>query len=57
MAGEYKGLLMGFDGVFLKVEYDIKTFTDGANVITKDIIFINAAYVVTINEYREKEDR
>lgn len=51
-AGEYKGILIGFDGSFLKIEYEIRTFTSGSTVITRDIILINMAHVITVEEYR-----
>jgi hypothetical protein len=53
--GEYKGVLLGFDGKFLKLEYDINKFTEGNNLVTKDLILINAAYIITINEYKGKD--
>lgn len=56
MAGEYKGLLLGFDGTFLKLEYDVRKFISGANVISKDVLLINVAYVVTVNEYINRDD-
>jgi hypothetical protein len=54
--GEYKGIILGFDGQFLKLKYEIKKFAQGKNVITTDIIYMNVAYIVTVNEYVEKED-
>ena len=55
-AGEYKGLLLGYDGSFLKLEYDVRTFISGANVVTKDILLINRSYVLSVGEYRSKGD-
>ncbi len=54
--GEYKGIILGFDGHILKLKYEIKKFAQGKNVITTDIIYINLAYIITVNEYVEKEE-
>jgi hypothetical protein len=56
MAGEYKGVLLGFDGTFIKLEYDVKKFLNGNAISSKDIMLINAAYIITLNEYRSKEE-
>lgn len=55
-AGEYKGLLLGFDGQFLKIQYEVRTFLNGANVLTTDILLINTAYILSVGEYRSKGD-
>lgn len=52
-AGNYKGTIIGFDGQFIKLEYELKTFVAGASVPGKGVIVINAAYVMTVEEYRE----
>ena len=52
MAGDYKGLLLGFDGEFLKLEYETKKFVQGASSVTKGVILINVRYVITAEEYK-----
>lgn len=56
-AGDYKGVLLAFDGNFIKLEYEIKNFVNGINVITKDIILINTVCILTLGEYRAKEEK
>ena len=53
--GEYKGVLLGFDGAFMKLEYEITKFSGGASQVTKDVILINVAFVITVNEFHERE--
>jgi hypothetical protein len=52
--GNYVGTLLSFDGTFLKIEYTIRKFqaTDA-----KDTVLINLAYVITIEEFRQREDQ
>lgn len=52
-AGNYKGTLLGFDGQFIKLEYELMRFVEGASVHGKSIILINATHIRTIEEYRE----
>jgi ribosomal protein L19 len=52
-AGNYKGVLLGFDGQFLKLEYDIRTYVNGVAGTEKAAILINSAHVITIEAYRE----
>jgi len=54
-AGEYKGVLLGFDGTFIKLEYETMKFSEGTSAISKDVILINTAYVVSMDEYRSKD--
>jgi hypothetical protein len=54
-AGEYKGLLLGFDGAFIKLEYEMMKFSAGSGAIAKDVILINVAYIVSLDEYRNKD--
>jgi hypothetical protein len=51
VAGDYKGTLLGFDGEFLKLEYEIRKFGEGKTNVTKEIILINTRYVITVQEY------
>lgn len=48
--GGYKGNMLGFDGSLIKLEYNVVKFESGAEVITKSIIFINLAYIITVQE-------
>lgn len=50
-AGEYKGILLGFDGRFLRLEYNIRKFVNGVGSSNKDIILINTQYVISIDEF------
>ena len=54
-AGEYKGILLDFDGNFMKLEYEIRKFASGTSTVTKQVILINAAYTITIDEYSARE--
>jgi hypothetical protein len=56
-AGDYKGVLLAFDGNFIKLEYEIKSFVNGINVVTKDIILINLTCILTLGEYRPKPEK
>ena len=51
--GEYRGVLLDFDGVFLKLEYEVSSFTAGATKINKEILLLNLAYLITIQERKE----
>lgn len=53
-AGEYQGVLLGFDGDFIELQYETKRFTAGTGTTTKEIIFINVAFIISVNEL-EKE--
>ena len=52
--GEYVGDLISFDGTFLKLEYTIRKFQTAD---AKDLILINLAYVITVQEFRQREDQ
>jgi hypothetical protein len=52
VAGDYKGTLVGFDGEFLKLEYEITKFGGGKASTTTGIIMINTRYVITAEEYK-----
>ncbi len=52
--GNYVGNLLSFDGTFIKLEYTIRKFQTSD---AKDIVFINVAYIITIEEYRQREDQ
>lgn len=54
-AGEYKGTLLGFDGSLIKLEYNITKFSGGKSVVSKDVVLINTSYIMTVEEYRERE--
>jgi len=54
VGGEYKGTLIDFDGTFIKLEYETKKFWNKDITITKETILINLAYVITLEEYKEK---
>ncbi len=51
--GEYKGNLLGFDGTFLRLEYEVSRFIAGATKVNNEIILINVAYIISVEEYRE----
>jgi hypothetical protein len=53
LSGDYKGLLLGADDEFLKLEYEVSKFVEGKNVITKEIVLIDLKYVITVEEYKE----
>jgi hypothetical protein len=52
--GEYKGTLLDFDGSFMKLEYEVSRFTGGETKVTNEILLLNAAYIITVEEYVEK---
>jgi hypothetical protein len=51
--GNYKATLIGFDGKFIKLEYEMKNFAAGASVLGKGVVMINIDYVISLEEYRE----
>lgn len=53
--GTYPGMLVGSDINFIKLEYDITTFVNGAETKLKQSILINIAYIITVEEYKAKE--
>lgn len=55
MVGEYKGVLLGFDGVFIRLEYETKKYSGGTNAIFKDTVLINVEYVITVEEFHSKD--
>ncbi len=55
ISGTYKGTLLGFDGNFLKLEYDVVKFANGAEAVTKETIFINVTFVITAEEFKSKD--
>ncbi|MDE1834579.1 MAG: hypothetical protein KGH64_04535, partial [Candidatus Micrarchaeota archaeon] len=55
--GNYTGLLLGFDHRFIKLEYRIRKFLNGVTSDTSDVILINLAYVISIEEFRQREDQ
>ena len=52
--GDYIGTLLAFDGVFLKLEYTIRKFQSPD---VKDVVLINIAYVITVQEFRQRADQ
>jgi hypothetical protein len=54
LLGDYKGILLGHDDKFMKVEYEIKKFVEGTNIISKSTLLINTSQIITIEEYEEK---
>jgi hypothetical protein len=54
MLGDYKGTLLEYDGKFIKLEYNIRKFVEGTSALSKATIFINANYIITVEEYEEK---
>lgn len=55
IVGEYRGTMLGFDGEFVKLEYDIRKFAGGASVKSEGIIIINVKHIITAEEYTEQE--
>ncbi len=51
--GDYKGILLGYDGTFIKLEYDFRKFVSGAGVAGKTTVLINIAYIISIEEHPE----
>jgi len=52
VVGDYKGTLLGFDGEFIKLEYEVKKYIEGAGSTDKGIILINTRYIITAEEYK-----
>ena len=50
--GNYKGVLIGFDGQFIRLEYEIRKFTEGNAVLSKGVLLINVTYIMTLEEYK-----
>ncbi len=55
-AGDYRGVLLGFDGKFIKLECDTKRFAGGKGSMAKETIYINSAYTISVGEYISKEE-
>jgi hypothetical protein len=51
--GNYRGTLAGFDGQFVKLEYEISKFEAGTTEKSTGVILINADYIISVEEYRE----
>ncbi len=45
--GQYKGVLLEYDGRFAKLEYDVSTFSNGKGYSHKEDVLINADYIIT----------
>ncbi|MFI5412818.1 MAG: hypothetical protein ACHQX1_02915 [Candidatus Micrarchaeales archaeon] len=56
MLGDYKGILLGYDDNFIKIEYEITRFVEGANVVSKSILLINTNYIITIEEIKGEDN-
>ena len=54
--GDYKGILLEFDGNFAKIEYDVKTFVEGSTRTTTSILLINLIYMISVEQYVEKPE-
>ena len=52
--GEYVGKMLAFDGTFVKLEYTIRQFQLED---TKDVVLINTAYIITVQEFRQRSDQ
>lgn len=57
VVGDYKGIILAFDGNFIKIEYEVKKFVEGANQLSKSVLLLNIADVITIERYQEKPER
>lgn len=55
VGGNYKGTLLGFDGNFIKLEYDVSKFINGKSEIVKRIMIINLAHIITVEEFQNDE--
>ena len=55
--GTYPGILIGSDHNFIKLEYTLQKFVNGAPTDTKETIIINIRYIITIEAYRPREDQ
>jgi small nuclear ribonucleoprotein (snRNP)-like protein len=48
--GSYRGMLIGFDGNFIKLEYDVAKFVNGKSENVKERVIINLSYIITLEE-------
>jgi small nuclear ribonucleoprotein (snRNP)-like protein len=55
--GDYTGTLIGFDHNFIKLEYRIIKFLNGVSTDLKGVILINMEYIITIEEFRPREEQ
>lgn len=53
-AGEYKGILLSFDGMFIKIEYGVRKFAVGGSSVAKETMLINVAYIMSVEQYVDK---
>lgn len=56
MVGEYKGVLLGFDGIFLRLEYATRKYSGGTNAVFKDVVLINVTYIISVEETKSSEE-
>ena len=55
LPGDYKGVLLDFDDKFVKLECEVKRFVESSSVTAKTVILINIGYIITLEEYQERE--
>ncbi|MGI0100130.1 MAG: hypothetical protein ACREBH_00165 [Candidatus Micrarchaeaceae archaeon] len=55
--GGYKGTILSFDGNFVKVKYEVKTFLDSGSKMTSSEVLINIADIITIEQYQEEKEQ
>lgn len=53
----YPGVLVGTDQNFIKLEYTLQKFVNGAPVDTKETILVNIRYIITIELFRPREEQ
>ncbi|MGD0729421.1 MAG: hypothetical protein ABR981_05075 [Candidatus Micrarchaeaceae archaeon] len=55
--GGYIGILLEYDGDFLKLEYEVKKFEEN-NITTteKKIVLIDSKYIISVEEYLSKTE-
>ncbi len=49
---QYKGIMISYDDKFIRLEYEVSKFVEGLNALSKSIILVNIAYIITIEEYQ-----
>ena len=55
-AGDYKGILQGFDGEFLKLEYEVKQFIEGKQQVHTEVLYLNKRFLITAEEFRSENE-
>lgn len=55
--GNYLGVVKGYDGRFLYLEYDVKSFAENKTVISKATVMLNTSYIISVEEIKDAQEK